>query len=268
MTPEETFQFLFYSDIIAWLLLVLFYMSAGPWMLAYTKAKLLGRKVAIEYDKTKEYCPYAADIPKNMRGVIKLPGDRGIVGIRRESIGHSNKIQTMLFSTEFEYTISPTEIGGKRYFQIDPKTDIITGFLEDGKFIESPDYHPKGHTWAKYPGYDTVTPEEFVRFQNINADPLLTEHYAQHKEQALRDKINNPAAMFVAQYGWFIIALLVVGGIVYMWIQQNNQGAAGMDAAAQCKDTMIDLFNRGICKAQPGMTNFNVSSIPTGGVVR
>jgi hypothetical protein len=266
MTPEETFQLLFYTDLIGWFLLIISYMSAGPWMIAYTKAKLLGKKVAIEYDKTKEYKPYPADIPKNMRGVIKLPGDRGIVGIRRESIGHSNKTQTMLFSTEFEYTISPTEIAGKRYFKIDPKLDITTGFIEEGKFIEAPAYHPKAQSWVKYPGYETVTPEEFVKFQNINADPLLTEHYAQHKEQALRDKINNPAAMFVAQYGWFIIALLVVGGIVYMWISQNNQGAAGVAEAAQCKDLIIDLFNRGVCQSRAGL-EFNISSIRSGGAV-
>jgi hypothetical protein len=267
MTPEETWQVLIYSDIAAWLMLGYFYMAAGPWMLAYGWAKLLGKKVAVEYDKTKEYKPYPADIPKNMRGVIKLPGDRGIVGIRRESIGHSNKTQTMLFSTEFEYTISPTEIAGKRYFQIDPKADLVTGFVEDGKFIESPSYHPKAHTWAKYPGYETVTPEEFVRFQNINADPLLTEHYAQHKEQALRDKINNPAAMFIAQYGWFIIALLIVGGIVYMWMQQNNAGTAGMAEAAQCKDTLIDLFNKGVCQAKEGV-DFNITMLKSGAVVK
>jgi hypothetical protein len=53
--------------------------------------------VAIEATKGKELMPYMADTPKNFPTVIKPPGRRGIVAIRRESIYHSNKTPVAIF---------------------------------------------------------------------------------------------------------------------------------------------------------------------------
>jgi hypothetical protein len=264
LTPEQTYQALIYGNLIGWGLLIFSYITAGPWIKAYTLAKLQNKKVAIEYDKTKEYRPFAADIPKDLRNFIKLSGNRGIVGIRRESIGHSNKTQTMLFSSEFEYTISPTEIKGKRYVQVEPQ-NTIEGFLDEGNFIEISN-HPKTKKWVEVPEMETVSPEQFVRYQQINADPLITEHYAQHKEQALRDSVNNPAAMFISQYGWFIITLIVAGGLVYMWMGQNNQAANCMGDLQQCKDGVIELFNKGVCQSRPGI-DYDITQFKGGGAV-
>lgn len=261
-----------YIDSLQWAVIIgllifgFFWFAAGPWMSAYAMARLTNRKVAIEYDKTREFKPFAIQIPKDFKAVFKLPGNRGVVGIRRDSIGHSNKIQTMLFASEFEYTVSPREITGERYFMTSTK-NVKWGYFNDkGEFIETQELtKPEAQMWVKYP-ISTVTPEEFVKFQQINGDPMLTEGYAQHKENALREKIYNPMAAFVAQYGWFLIPLIIVGALAYSWIGQNNQAAGAIADLDQCKSHIIDMYNAGVCK---GSMPLNITqNINTGGAVQ
>lgn len=276
-----------YIDSLQWAVIIgllvfgFFWFAAGPWMSAYAMARLTNRKVAIEYDKTREFKPFAIQIPKDFKAVFKLPGNRGVVGIRRDSIGHSNKIQTMLFASEFEYTVSPREITGERYFMTTNKNVKWGYFNDQGEFIETErpssildrfnnigpqdPSKPEIQMWVKYP-ISTVTPEEFVKFQQINGDPMLTEGYAQHKENALREKIYNPMAAFVAQYGWFLIPLIIVGALAYSWIAQNNQAAGAIADLDQCKSHIIDMYNAGVCK---GNMPFNLTQgINTGGAVQ
>ena len=265
-------QILQAGTFTGWGLLLFFYMAAGPWMIAYGKAMIQRAKVFIEYDKTKEYRPFASNLIPNLRSAIKLPGDRGILGVRRESAGHSSKIQTFLFSSEFEYTISPQEANGERWMAVDETNEdaVVYGYVFNERLqrITKEEYESKKHAtakmWVKYPSA-TISPEEFVKYQQINADPLLTEGYAQHKENALREKINNPMAMMIGQYGWFIIALIIVGALAYNWLSQNNAAITAQQSLDTCKQQMIDLYNSGVCQSKP---NINASAILTGGKVK
>jgi hypothetical protein len=261
-------------------LLGYFWICAGKWMWAYGKAKLTGGKVAIEYDKTKEYNPYVADIPKDWRAVIKLPGKRGVVGIRREGIGHSNKTQTMLFSTEFEYVVSPTEIAGDHYYSVDPLDEehVMYGYFMNEQFtrITPQEFFSKerpdtAKMWLKYP-IQTLVPEEFVKYQQINGDPMITEHYAQHKEAALQEKINNPLSVMLAQHGWIIIALLIAGAVAYQIVQQQNFGLGKANELQSCKDTIIAMYNSGQCRftniTTQAVNGINITKVSTGGMIQ
>lgn len=269
------------TSLVLFFLLVFFYTAAGKWMIAYGKARLSGGKVAIEFDRTKEFVPFNVKIPKDWRSVFELPNKRGIIGIRRESIGHSNKIQTMLFSSEFEYTVSPNEIKGKRYFFIDPKEEdmMFYGYIDEkGNLVKVSNMdmlnkkyeNTKVGQWVRYPDH-TITPEEFVKYQLINADPLLTEGYAQHKENALRERINNPMSIFMGQYGWIIIIAIIAAGLAYQMISNNNFGLSKAGELQSCKDQIISMYNTGQCKTfATNLTNITggYNPYPLGGGVR
>ena len=263
--------------LVLFLLLAFFYNAAGKWMMAYGKAVLKRGKVAIEYDKTKEFNPFCANIPKEWKSVIELPNMRGIIGIRRESIGHSNKIQTMLFSSEFEYTVSPREISGERYFSIDDKNPdhLVYAYPFNDQLIkitkeefESGKY-PTAKMWIRHPT-ETVTPEEFVKFQSINADPMLTEGYAQYKELKLKEKMMNPIRAMLAENGHLIIMAIIVGAIAYQIVTNQNYGLSKADDLQACKDTIIHMYDTGVCSIR-NMTTYepsiNVSKITTGGMI-
>jgi hypothetical protein len=263
----------YWGNIILLVIIIFFWMMAGEWISAFAKAWWKKGAIVVEWTKTKKYIPYVANIPKDFKSVIELPNHRGIVGIRRDSIGSSaNKVPIMLFSTEFAYTVSPQEINGERYFKIDPEKDLIYGktinrevkILDKIDMIGEKDFD----TYIKYPS-TTISANEFVKYQNINADPLLYEGYAQHKENALREKINNPIAVMIGQYGWIIIIVLVAGAIAYTMVTQNNMAMQKAGEVQALQQHITDLYAQGICKGNPAaaLPNYNATALKTGGGV-
>jgi len=257
--------------------LFFFYRAAGNWMIAFGKTSLpwnTGKKVAIEATKGKELMPYMADTPKNFPTVIKPPGRRGIVAIRRESIYHSNKTPVVMFPTEFEYTVGLDDLKGERFYRVEEGKTMFYGYVdpETNSLVEIDklDYlaggkYPQAGIWVKYPDH-TVSPDEFVKYQEINADPLLTEHYAEHKRDELKEQIYNPLAGFINAGGLYVIAvILIAGALAYSWMGQNNQAGAAYSQLENCKNQIVTLYADGYCKGSPPLSVLNASQLPTGG---
>lgn len=289
MDIQTALNLYFAGFMINGVLLVFFFIVAGPWMKAYGLARLatiLGGsgKVMIEYTPTKEYRPVHANIEKSLPNAIKLPGkDRGIAEIRRTAWGQSSGIQTTLCPTEMGITVSPTEVGGEKWYGFD-LSDFTQGVLTkdaDGRpvikemsldeKISAVGSGQKSKYWIKAP-LVTASPDEFTKFQTVSGDPLMREHYAEHKANEIRAELHNPMASMLAQHGHILILGIVAGGLAYTWMSQQNSASSAWAAADACKQTMVNLYQAGVCKGTMPALNaaapvINATLVPTGGAV-
>ena len=228
-----------------------------------------------EWTKTGRYAFYATDIPKDYQQVIVLPKQRGIIELKRKSVGYDgNGNPISMFSTEHGITLNPEEITGERYFQITPKDHICYAYMDpvNEKYVKisKEEYDSGRYTNAKifciYPPH-TVNPSEFVKYQKNNINPLVMEGYAKHREFALKKSMNAPISTFLSNNMAWIIPLLVVGAIVWGWMANNNAAVSANAALTVCQEKMVSFVQNpgGFSNIPPAITNS--SSVHTGGAI-
>jgi len=225
-----------------------------PWLLAWFKRKPL----ALEWTKSKHWKFHIPDIPEGFPNMWTFDGGRRATEVRREAVGYApHKVPMMLFTSEYGAAVSPTEIEGERYY-----SPTKTLYLNQVKQRVEAD-EEGAEMYVKYPSHG-LNPSEFVQYQQVNTDPNIMEMYADYKELEARKELQNPLSAFLTpEFLTIFIPVMIVGGIVYMWLSNNNQ-------ANECNTHLRQLYEAGVCTATnvKNAIVYNTTSLKTGGLIK
>lgn len=115
--------------------------------------------------------------------------------------------------------------------------------------------------YVRYPDH-TVNINEFVKYQSITANPLLTALFGESRAIAVKKQMTNPLSMINMQV---LIPLIMVIAIAWMMMSQHNIGLEGYDQALQCTTDYQELAK----ECGKNIVNWTYANAPnTGGTVK
>ena len=241
------FDIAFWSAVALTALHFFVWWRASSYIKASIKAWWSKTAIAQEYLKTGIYRFYAAPIPKEYPEIIEKANDSGYIELRRKSKGmDENGNAIYQFSTERAITYSTADITGERWFEPElcyAYRDAITE-----KWVKVTPEEIKAHNiqnaklWAKYPEH-SVTPAEWVKFQDENLNPMVLAGALKHRELATARKYKTEGiGQFLAQNGAWLVAFLVIAWIIVTWMNQNNASVGYQQELMACKDQISNIY--------------------------
>ena len=72
----------------------------------------------------------------------------------------------------------------------------------------------------------------------------------------------------LAQHGYIIVALVIVGALAYNWMNNNNIANDAQNALQVCKDQVLTLYEQGVCKGSLPVAAVKNVTLNTGGAIQ
>jgi len=293
----DAFKYSLVLNVVTLAALVLVWRFAGSVTWVWIKSQWTRKPISLEWTKSKTWKFQIPNIPKGMDNVWELDGGNRIIEVRREAVGMApNKTPMMLSTSEFPAAINPTEVHGNRFFKA---TESFYGYLFNDELYRvkepTPEQYQKykefkedtvmqeempeiwanlqkhmnewkqAKLWVRYPEHG-LDVSEFVRYQQVHADPKSVAQYAKRKELDAKLSLYSPFNV-LSQNLHYLVPVIIVGFLGYILLQDHSMAVNAGAQAIKC--------NQDLAKCAADCTQYTreliqtgTETVPTGGAIK